>query len=124
MSVTKKSVQIRKLKNALSEYFMNEFSESESVAYARVDYINEYTECIHLAHTTIGDEEEVGVQVNLNVNKLYVEKICYGKMGDYRNYYHFSNLDEMTSFIAASHFESLAFDFEKSLDSIVAFLSE
>ena len=100
------NLYINKLKNILTNFFIDEYGMSEGEAYNEMELLEENKK-LQIAYTTLGDNEELEINVFVNVREKRLEQVVSGRKINVVEYTNYGSLENMLNDLSHCDFEAL-----------------
>lgn len=110
--------ELEELRNAIIDYTVREFGELKEVAERDLGHIQPDVP-IPVAYTTLGDNQELEIQVTLNVEKKRLESTVRGRVVEEVEYYYFDSINDMIEMFKNIEFDELVRLDELDIDEII-----
>lgn len=97
---------INKIKNILAEFFIDEYGITEDEAESEVKLLDKDKK-IQIAYTTLGDNEELEIDVFININEIRLEQVVTGMNIEEVEYTNYGSFENMINDLSHCDFEAL-----------------
>lgn len=113
------SLYINKLKDILTNFFIDEYGMSEGEAYNEMELLEENKK-LQIAYTTLGDNEELEINVFVNVREKRLEQVVSGRKINVVEYTNYGSLENMLNDLSHCDFEALVRLDDYDIDDLVS----